>query len=125
MAADIIVETSWFVCAKEGFWTCSLSAAILVRAPLSRTTTESAFSVNLLMASKLLYGWTTTSPTLCVSGNTEYVCISFLGNRSFSFSSRKLPSPDPVPPAMECSSMKPSRESDPSASRSSISMTSS
>ncbi len=35
--------TSWFVCWKEGSWTCNLSAAIRERAPLSRTTTESAF----------------------------------------------------------------------------------
>jgi hypothetical protein len=44
-----------------------------------------------------------------VSGNTEYVCISFFGNRSFILSRMKLPIPDPVPPAMEWSSMKPCR----------------
>jgi hypothetical protein len=105
-------------------------------------TTESAFCVNLRMARRLLYGCTTT-PEFCVSGNTEYVWMSFFGYRSFSLSSRKLPRPDPVPPAIECNIMKPSHsqyrpyytasyefcltssESLPSDSRSIMSMTSS
>lgn len=69
-------------------------------------TTESAFWVNRLIASKLLYGFTTTSAD-CVSGKTEYVWMSFFGNRSFIRSRIKLPSPEPVPPAMECRNMNP------------------
>lgn len=87
--ADGRLLTSWFVCWKEGSCTWSLSATILERAPLSNTTwnanlakpvinslgwqcltTESAFCVNRLIASKLLYGLTTTSAD-CVSGKTE------------------------------------------------------
>ena len=70
-------------------------------------TTESAFSVNLRRARRLLYGCTTTSPPLSVSGKTEYVWINFFGNLSFSRSSRNDPKPEPVPPAIEWSIMKP------------------
>ena len=69
--------------------------------------------------------------------------MSFFGNLSFNRSSIKEPNPEPVPPAIECMSIKPcigvsklacksnyarartSRESLPSASRSTISITSS
>jgi hypothetical protein len=44
-----------------------------------------------------------------VSGKTEYVWMIFFGKRSFSLSRRKDPKPDPVPPAIECSIMKPYR----------------
>lgn len=71
-----------------------------------RLTTESAFCVNRLIASRLLYGLTTTSAD-CVSGKTEYVWISFLGNRSFIRSRIKLPNPEPVPPAIECRNINP------------------
>lgn len=83
---------------------CSLSAAIRVKAALSRTTTESALLTKRFIARSELYGCTTTSDD---SGKTEYVWMSFLGNRSFKRSRRKEPSPDPVPPAIECSSMNP------------------
>lgn len=40
-------------------------------------------------------------------GNTEYVCINFLGKWSLSRSKRYDPMPDPVPPAMEWDSTNP------------------
>ena len=71
-------------------------------------TTESAFSVNLRIESKLLYGWTTTSPAFWVSGNTEYVWISFFGKRSFRPSqAESCLVRIQFRPAIEWSSMKP------------------
>lgn len=50
----MIQPTNWFVCCQEGSWTWSLSAAMWDRAALSKTTTESAFCVNLLIDRMLL-----------------------------------------------------------------------
>lgn len=50
------------------------------------------------------------SETSSELGNTEYVWINFLGYRSFRRSNRNEPMPDPVPPAIECNSMKPWRD---------------
>jgi len=58
---DIIVETSLLICVKLGFWICNLSEAILFKAVLSKTTTQSAHSVNLFNVNNELYGCTTTS----------------------------------------------------------------
>lgn len=58
---DIIVLTRLLICVNVGFCIFSLSAAILFKAVLSKTTTESADSVSLLRVSKELYGCTTTS----------------------------------------------------------------
>lgn len=58
---DIIVETSLFIWVKLGFCMCNLSDAILFKAVLSKTTTQSAHWVNLFNVNKELYGCTTTS----------------------------------------------------------------
>ena len=52
--ALIIVETIEFVWANVGYWSLSLSVAILVKALLSITTVASQFKVNLFKASKQL-----------------------------------------------------------------------
>ena len=90
----------------SGVCMCSRSVRILANAALSSTTTASAWLVSRLSARSELYGCTTTSPD-CEFGKTEYVVISFFGKRSLSRSSRYDPRPEPVPPAIECSSMKP------------------
>ena len=59
------------------------------------------------------------------SGKTEKVYIIFLGNLSFNFSKTKEPKPEPVPPAIECVNINPSKLSLPSASLSTISKSSS
>ena len=123
--AAITADTSAFVCANVGFWMCSRSTAMRFSAVLSNTTTQSALRVNRFSVSNELYGCTTTSLVSFWFGNTEYVCTSFLPYRSLSASSRYEPMPDPVPPAMEWHSTNPSNESDPSASRSIMSMISS
>lgn len=51
---DIIVETKVLICAKLGFDMCKRSVAILFKAVLSNTTTQSALCVNLFKVSKLL-----------------------------------------------------------------------
>ena len=99
--------------------------AIRLSAVLSRTTTASALSVRRFSVSSELYGCTTTSPPSCWLGKTEEVWMSFLGKRSLRHSRRKEPMPEPVPPAMEWHMRNPSRDSEPSASRSIISMISS
>lgn len=58
---DIIVETSLEISAKLGFWICNLSEAILFRAVLSKTSTQSAHGASLLKAKNERYGCTTTS----------------------------------------------------------------
>ncbi len=123
--AAMTVDTSELTCSNVGLSRCSRSTAMRFSAVLSSTTTLSAFSVSRFSASSALYGCTTTSELSVWFGNTEYVWISFFGNRSFSFSSKNDPSPDPVPPATEWHSEKPSSESLPSASRSIISISSS
>jgi hypothetical protein len=120
--ALIIVETIELVYANVGWVNLSLSVAIRVKALLSITTVASALRTNLFIARRQLYGWTTTSFSF---GKTLYVYISFLGNLSFNLSSRNDPKPDPVPPAVEWVMTKPSRESEPSASLSIMSMMSS
>ena len=89
-----------------GVCVCSLSPAIRDSAPLSSTTTESAWFVSRLSVSTELYGCTTTSPSSAL-GKTEYVCINFFGNLSFNRSRTNEPKPEPVPPAIECMSMNP------------------
>ena len=89
------------------------------------TTTASALSVSRLSVSSELYGCTTTSDESAWFGKTEYVWISFFGKWSFSRSSRNEPIPEPVPPAIEWQTRKPSSDSEPSASRSIISISSS
>jgi hypothetical protein len=93
--ADMTWETRLLTSSKL-FW---LSPAILFRAVLSSTTVQSVFNASLFKVSNELYGYTTTS--LSSFGNTEYVYINFLGNLSFSFSSKYEPRPEPVPPAIE------------------------
>lgn len=66
-----------------------------------------------------------TSDELSELGKTEYVWIIFFGNLSLILSKTKLPNPLPVPPAIECVKTKPSKESLPSASHSTISNNSS
>ena len=51
---DMMVETNSLICAKEGFWMCNLSVVILLRAVLSRTTTQSAAWVSLFSVSREL-----------------------------------------------------------------------
>ena len=52
--AAITVETIELICEKVGCKIFSLSTAILVKALLSRTTTQSALSVNLLILKRQL-----------------------------------------------------------------------
>lgn len=123
------------------------SVAMRFSAVLSKTTTQSAQLVNRRSVKRELYGCTTTSlqnrtqnsvklpkklwifiQFYLISswfGNTLYVWINFLGNRSDSRSMIYDPMPDPVPPAIEWHKTKPSKLSLPSASRSMMSNTSS
>mmetsp|Transcript_4594 Transcript_4594/g.13024 ORF Transcript_4594/g.13024 Transcript_4594/m.13024 type:complete len:279 (+) Transcript_4594:484-1320(+) len=123
--AAMTVATSVFVCAMDGLSMCNLSAAIRFKAVLSRTTTASALRVSRFIVSTELYGCTTTSDDSDWLGNTEYVWMSFFGYRSLSASRMNDPIPDPVPPAIECASVKPSRLSEYPASRSIMSSISS
>lgn len=59
--ALMIVETKVLICANEGFCIWRRSLAILLRAVLSKTITQSALSVNLFSVNRELYGCTTTS----------------------------------------------------------------
>jgi len=52
--AAITVETIAFICSNVGWRSFNRSTAILLRALLSRTTTESALSVSLFKDSKQL-----------------------------------------------------------------------
>ena len=125
MDAAMTVETSELICAIVALSECSRSVAMRLSAVLSSTTTASALSVSRLSVSSELYGCTTTSPPSWLLGKTEYVWISFFGKWSLIASSIREPMPEPVPPAIECVMMKPSRLSEPSASRSIMSMISS
>ena len=79
---------------------------------LTSTTTASALSVSRFSVSSELYGCTTTSDESAWFGKTEYVWISFFGKWSFSRSSRNEPIPEPVPPAIEWQTRKPSSDSE-------------
>ena len=63
----VVVEAAMTVLTREltwctlGFGIRSRSTAILFNAVLSKTTTQSAFTANLLRVKIELYGWTTTS----------------------------------------------------------------
>ena len=116
------VETNEFTWEKLGLLILSLSTAILFKAWLSSTTTESALFTNLFNVSTELYGCTTTSDVSAWFGNTEYVDITFLLYLSFNLSNKKLPNPLPVPPAIECNIKNPSKDYEPSAYLSIISI---
>lgn len=66
--AAITVETIELIYSNVGCKSFNQSTAILFRALLSSTTTESAFKVSHFKLNKQLYGYTTTS---LMSGNTE------------------------------------------------------
>ena len=61
MDAAITVETKELTWLKFGVAIFNLSEAILFKAVLSNTTTESALFISLFSVSIELYGWTTTS----------------------------------------------------------------
>lgn len=113
------------VCYIDALLSPNLSSLILLRAVLSKTIVASALRQSLLSVKTELYGYTTTSLVWSVLGKTEKVVEIFLGNLSLIFSIIKDPKPDPVPPAIECVKINPSKESLPSASLSIISKSSS
>lgn len=61
-------------------WTHCLNTSLNATAPNPPPTTQSAFWVSLFSVRIELYGCTTTSEISSRLGNTEYVCINFLGN---------------------------------------------
>ncbi len=82
------VETIELTWEKLGLLIFNLSTAILFRAWLSKTTTESELFTSLLSVNTELYGWTTTSDVSAWLGKTEYVDMTFLPYLSFSLSNK-------------------------------------
>jgi len=68
---SVVMLTSWLICDSDGLGILSLSAAILLRAVLSNTTTQSEWRVSLLRVRMELYGWTTTSLISFYTGPIE------------------------------------------------------
>mmetsp|Transcript_10886 Transcript_10886/g.36328 ORF Transcript_10886/g.36328 Transcript_10886/m.36328 type:complete len:271 (+) Transcript_10886:498-1310(+) len=121
--AAMTVETKELTWCTDGLAMRRRSTAMRFSAVLSSTTTQSALTARRFSVSIELYGCTTTSDwSSSQFGKTEYVCTSFFGKCSFNASRMYEPMPEPVPPAMECVSTKPSKESELSASRSNMSI---
>ena len=86
---DMMVETSSLIWEKLGLVMWSLSTAILLRAVLSRTTTQSADWVSRFRVSSELYGCTTTSeaPMEAVTTPDEEELVSWFGKTLYVWTS--------------------------------------